>query len=513
MIDLGAARVLVRSGLLAPPRPDRLLGMALGFARWRLTLATVYAAGAARHPDRPALVDDDGALTYRDVDRRTDRLAAALREHGVREGDAVGLLARNGRRFLEPAVALAKCGADVLYLGTGTAPEQLRQVLDREHAVLCLHDREFAGALAGAGVERLLGTDELDALAGRPGPRGPARTSRTSRPVIMTSGTTGPPKGSARSGARVADAVAVLSLIPLRAGGTTFIAAPQFHAWGLGTTTLTAVLGGTVVVQSRYDPERVLQALQDRQVDTLVVVPVLLDRLLQAGPERFRTALRVVASSGGALPGDLVARTAEAFGPVLYSLYGSTEVAYAAVATPADLALDPRTAGRAPRGVTLRVVDAGGEDCPPGTPGRVFVGNGLSFEGYTDGGDKDRLGDLVSTGDLGTLDAEGRLTVLGRDDDMVVVGGENVFTGQVEDTLLAHPAVADVSVVEHPDDSYGARLVAHVVTRTQVGAQELQDWVRDRLARSAVPREVRFVDSLPRNATGKVLKRTLREDG
>lgn len=510
MLDVGAARVLARSGLLSPTRPDRLLGMALGLARWRLTLATVYAVGAARHPDRPALVDDEGTLTYREVDRRTDRMAAALRERGLREGDAVGLLARNGRHFVEGAVALAKCGADVLHLGTGTAAGQLRQVLDRESAVLCLHDEEFGAALAAAGVQERLSTTELAERAAGSG-TAPWRTTRTSRQVILTSGTTGPPKGAARSGASATDGLAVLSLIPLRGGGTTYVAAPLFHAWGLGNLALAAVLGSTVVLQARFDPERALQALQDDRVDTLVVVPVLLDRLLGAGPERYRTALRVIASSGGALPGDLVARTAAAFGPVLYNLYGSTEVAYAAIATPQDLARDPRTAGRAPRGVTLRVVDEAGRDCPAGTPGRVFVGNGLAFGGYTDGGDRERLGDLVATGDLGVLDADGRLTVLGRDDDMVVVGGENVFTGQVEDVLLGHPAVDEVAVVAHPDDAYGARLVAHVVAHAPVTEQELQDRVRAELARAAAPREVRFVDALPRNATGKVLKRALRE--
>ncbi len=355
-------------------------------------------------------------------------------------------------------------------------------------------------------------TEELALLAELPA-RAPWRASRTSRQVIMTSGTTGAPRGTARSGGRLDDAVAVLSRIPFRAGGTTVLASPAFHAWGLGCLGLTVVLGGTVVLQRRFDPEQVLQAVQDHRATGLVVVPVLLDKVLQSGPGRFDTSsLQVVASSGGALPGDLVARTAAAFGPVLHNLYGSTEVAYAAIATPEDLAADPRSAGRPPHGVTLRVVDEKGRDTPAGTPGRVFVSNGMSFGGYTDGGDKDRLGGLVATGDLGTLDGTGRLTVLGRDDDMVVVGGENVFTGQVEDVLLAHAAVQDVSVVDVPDPSYGVRLVAHVVTTAPVEPRALQDWVRDRLSRAAVPREVRLVDELPRGATGKVLKRELRQE-
>jgi fatty-acyl-CoA synthase len=137
------------------------------------------------------------------------------------------------------------------------------------------------------------------------------------------------------------------------------------------------------------------------------------------------------------------------------------------------------------------------------------VGSGLSFEGYTDGSDKDRLDGLIGTGDLGVLDEEGRLTVLGRDDDMVVIGGENVFVGQVEDVLLAHPKVSDAAVVGVDDPSYGAKLVAHVVLSGKAEDKELQDWVRSKLARFAVPREIQVHDELPRNTTGKVLKREL----
>ena len=498
--------MLARSGLLAPARPDRLLGMALALARYGVSPATGYAAGAARHPDRVALVDDEGRLTWREVDERTDRMAGELRARGVLEGDAVGLLARNGRGFVESAVALSKCGADVLYLGTSTAPGQLAEVLEREGARRCVHDEEFAGSVPDG-----ITTEELGELAGRPGPGAPPASRHTSRQVILTSGTTGAPRGAARSGASVEDAVAVLSRLPLRARETTVIAAPVFHAWGLGHLSLGMALGSTVVLHRRFDPAQVLADVQEHRATALIVVPVLLDKLLAADPSRFDvSSLRMIASSGGALPGDLVQRTTAAFGPVLHNLYGSTEVAYAAVATPEDLAADPRSAGKAPYGVRLRVVDDSGKDVPPGQSGRVFVGSGLAFAGYTDGSDKDRLDGLIATGDLGSLDEQGRLTVLGRDDDMVVVGGENVFTGQVEDVLHEHPAVEDVAVVDVPDPSYGARLVAYVVASREVSEQELQDWVRDRLARHAVPREVHLREELPRNATGKVVKRELR---
>ncbi len=504
--------MLVRSGLLAPARPDQLLGMALAVARWGVTPATGYAAGAARHPRRAALVDDLGVVTWRDVDTRTDRLAGHLRDRGIREGDAVGLLARNGRGFVEAAVALAKCGADVLYLNTGSAPAQLDEVLRREGAVAVLHDTELADLVGPASSTRLHLTTELTTeLAGQSAAT-PPKPGHVSRQVILTSGTTGAPRGAARAGGGIDDVVSALSGIPLHAGETTVIASPVFHAWGLGHLSLAMILGSTLVLRRRFDAAQVLRDVQDQRATALVVVPVMLEMLLAADPSSYDlSSLRVIASSGSALPGDLATRVLAAFGPVLYNLYGSTEVAYAAVASPADLAADPRCAGRAPHGVTLRVVDDSGHDVPPGEPGRIFVGSGLAFEGYTDGSDKERLDGLVATGDLGVLDAERVLTVLGRTDDMVVVGGENVYVSQVEDVLLSHPDVRDVAVVGGDDPTYGVQLVAHVVLSQPVDDAALRDWVRERVARFAVPRKVVRHDVLPRNATGKVVKRELVE--
>ena len=515
MLDLVGLGVLARAGLLTPVRPDKALSMGLAVARWVISPATGYAAGAARHPRRPAVIDDDGTLTWRDVDARADRLVVELRARGLREGDAVGLLARNGRGLVEGAVAVAQVGADVLYLNTGSAGGPLAQVLEREDARMVLHDEEFTELLAAALPGRIAVTTEQLAELAEAAPAGrPPKPGRASRQVILTSGTTGAPRGAARSGATVDDAVAALSRIPLRAGETTVVAAPAFHAWGLGHLSLAMLLGSTVVLQRPVDADRVLAAVEEHRATVLVVVPVMLERLVRAAQARAYdvSSLRVIASSGSALPGDLVQRVETTFGPVLHNLYGSTEVAYAAVATPEDLAADPRTAGKPPYGVTLRVVDDRGADVPPGTPGRIFVGSGLSFSGYTDGSDKDRLDGLVSTGDLGTLDRNGRLTVLGRDDDMVVIGGENVYPGQVEDVLAADPSVDDVAVVAVDDPSYGVRLVAHVVPAAggTLDEEHLTELVRTKLARFAVPREWRVVDELPRNSTGKVLKKELR---
>ncbi len=508
-MDLTGARILLKAGLLRPGRPDRLIGVALQVARWNLTPAGAYAAAAARNPQGVALIDDEGALTFREVDQRSDRIAGELRARGLQPGDAVGLLARNGRGFVECLVALSKCGADVLLLNTGFGAPQVTAVLDREEAAMVVHDEDLGGLVASASAKRLhFTTEQLDVVARTGTHPAPTRAGRAGRIVILTSGTTGAPRGAARSSGSADDLVAFLSRIPLKAHECTVIAAPVFHAWGLAHLTMAVLMGSTVVLQRRFDPKSVLAAIEEHRASGLIVVPVMLDKLLAANPTDFDTSsLQVIASSGSALPGELATRVLEEFGPVLYNLYGSTEAAYAAVATPEDLLADPRTAGRPPYGVTLRVVDEAGVDTPPGVPGRIFVGNKMAFLGYTDGSDKERLGPLVATGDLGVFEASGRLTVLGRDDDMVVIGGENVHLNQVEEALLTHPAVRECAVTAEDDPAFGVRLVAHVVGIAP--EQELKDRVREQVARFAVPREVRYLDALPRNSTGKVVKREL----
>jgi len=269
------------------------------------------------------------------------------------------------------------------------------------------------------------------------------------------------------------------------------------------------------VVQPQFDAGATLDALDAHRARVLVVVPVMLRRILALGPERLvafdPSALAVIASSGSALGADLAGDVLRRFGPVLYNVYGSTEVALATIATPGDLGRAPATAGRVAFGSRVEIVDDAGEPVAPGTTGRVFVGSAMHFEGYTSGGDKERLRGLVASGDVGHFDAQGLLFVDGREDDMIVSGGENVFPAEVEDVLARHPAVAEVAVVGVADDEFGQALAAFVVRRpgADLSADDVKDHVRRSLARFKVPRRVAFVDELPRTPTGKVLKRLL----
>lgn len=517
--QLRAAVVLGRAGVLRPPRPDRLARALLAVRRYGLAPAAGYAAAAARFPGRPALVDERGTLTFAELHRRTNAIANGLAAAGIRAGDTVGLVCRNHRGFVEATAAVAKLGAHALYLNTAFAAPQLADVVAREGARALVFDEEFADVLPDGLHPRFVawhdGPVDLPTLedlargdaSDPPVPRQPGRT------VLLTSGTTGTPKGAARGTATSAGpAVALLSRIPLRSGGTTVIAAPLFHAWGFGHLMLGLLLGSTAVMRRRFDPEAVLGLVARHRADNLVVVPVMLQRILDLPREVRRgydtASLRTVCSSGSALPGALAIRVMDELGDVLYNLYGSTEVAWATIATPADLRAAPGTAGRPPDGTVVRILDAEGHEVRTGAVGRVFVSNEMLFDGYTGGGGKEIVGELMSTGDVGHVDAAGRLFVDGREDDMVVSGGENVFPGEVEDLLARHPAVADVAVVGVPDPTFGQRLKAFVVPSpgAALTEDEVRAYVRESLARFKVPREVEFVGTIPRNPTGKILR-------
>jgi acyl-CoA synthetase (AMP-forming)/AMP-acid ligase II len=524
---LSALKVLADTGVLQPTRPDRFVGGALALVRWGATPAAGYAMNAARYPDGIGLIDELGALTFRQIHERSNALAHGLRALGVSEGDGVAVLCRNHRGLLDATLAASKLGANVLYLNTGFSGPQTADVLDREGATAVVFDSEFAETVA---LESRRGRVQVVAwheghspvptidhlIADHPADEVTPPSSQ-GKVVILTSGTTGTPKGASRGTPRSLDsAVALFSRIPLRARQKTVVAAPLFHSWGLAHLTLGMALSSTVIVQRRFDPEDTLRAVATHRATALAVVPVMLQRILALPAEtraRYDTSsLNVVAVSGSSLSGELATKWMDAFGDNLYNLYGSTEVAWASIATPEDLRAAPGTAGRPPLGTVVRILDENGSPVADGQTGRIFVGNDMLFEGYTGGGHKNMVDGLMSIGDMGHFDDNGLLFVEGRDDDMIVSGGENVFPSEVEDLLGRHEAVADVAVIGVEDEGFGQRLKAFVVKADGAKLTEaaVKSHVREHLARYKVPREVVFVEELPRNASGKVLKRELR---
>jgi len=521
-------RTLVACGMFGPTRPDKLARAIKAIKDWGPTTAAGYTASAVRYPDAVSIIDEAGSLTFGEVHRRTNALAHAWSDDGIVEGDSIALLCRNHRGFVEAMVACSKLGVHALFLNTAFAGPQLTEVCLRENPRAIVYDEEFAGLVEEAAKDRRryiawsdsgsapAGAQLLEDLIARGDRRDAVVPDTKGRIVILTSGTTGTPKGANRKQPETLDPIAgLIEKIPLRARERTVIAAPLFHSWGLAHFILGIGLSSTLVLRRRFDPEDTLRAIDDHGATALIVVPVMLQRMLELGPKtlhRYDTgSLRVIAASGSALPGELSTRVMDTFGDVLYNLYGSTEVAWATIATPADLRAAPGTAGRPPRGTVVRLYDAQGAELAPGETGRIFVGNELCFDGYSGGGNKAVLDGLLSSGDVGHFDEEGRLFVDGRDDEMIVSGGENVFPREVEDTIATLDGVEEVAALGVEDEQFGQRLKAFVVVRdgATVSEDDVKAHVKANLARYKVPREVVFLDELPRNATGKVLKREL----
>ena len=531
--ELHYARKMFEAGALRIESPQNIIGMFADIRRWG-EIGMIPALNARRTPNRAAVIDDDGQMTFAELDAAAHAVANGLIAKGVRAGDGVGMLIRNHRWFLVALYGAARVGARLILLNSEFSGPQIKEVSEREGATIIIYDDEYTAAVAAAepkfGKLRALdnnpdrdepsgSTDETLAQMIARSPKTPApKAAKHARIIILTSGTTGTPKGANRAAPpSLAPIGGVLSHVPFKAGEVTSLPAPMFHALGFLHATIAMMLGSTLVLRRRFKPATVLADIAEHKVTAMVVVPVMLSRILdeldKTEPKPNLSSLRIVFVSGSQLGAELATRTMKALGPVVYNLYGSTEIAFATIARPQDLKKNPATVGPVVKGVRIKLFDENGNEVPKGEVGRIFVGNTFPFEGYTGGGGKQIIDGLMSSGDVGYFDHNDLLYVSGRDDEMIVSGGENVFPAEVEDLVSGHPEVIEATALGVEDKEWGARLRCFVVKAegSQIGEEEIKHYVRDHLARYKVPREVIFLDELPRNPTGKILKRELRD--
>jgi fatty-acyl-CoA synthase len=531
--ELHYVRKMFEAGALKLESPQAVAAMAADIARWG-EIGMIPAVNARRTPHRVAVIDDEGAMTFRELDDSVNAVANCMVAMGIEGGNGVAILARNHRWFVIANYAAARVGARIVLLNTEFSGPQIADVSDREGARLLIYDDEYAESVSQANFElgrlRALGTNP-DA-AGSSGATDEtlaeviARSSREPAPkptkhsslVILTSGTTGTPKGATRHAPpTLAPIGGILSAVPFKSGEVTSLPSPMFHALGYLHGTIAMTLGSTLLLRRRFRPLTVVDDIEKYGATALVVVPVMLSRILDALDSADRSydlsTLRIVFVSGSQLGAELATRATKRLGPVIYNLYGSTEVAFATIARPADLEINPATVGPIVKGAKVKILDEQGNELPQGQVGRIFVGNAMPFEGYTGGGGKQIIDGLLSSGDLGYFDDNGLLYVSGRDDEMIVSGGENVFPAEVEDLISGHPDVIEATALGVDDQEFGARLRAFVVKQRDSSIDEdaIKVYVREHLARYKVPREVIFLDELPRNPTGKILKRELRK--
>jgi acyl-CoA synthetase (AMP-forming)/AMP-acid ligase II len=517
--------------MIAPMRPDRYLKIAAAMRREGMGMTVGFTGAAQRCPDRPALVDELGTLTWRQLDERINALAAGLQKLPSGQPKVIGIMCRNHRGFVEAMVASNRIGSDILLLNTSFAGPAMADVVNREGVDAVIYDEEFTPTVDRALADKPDATRILAWVDGRDEPalrkletliadhlgQQPERTGRKGKMILLTSGTTGTPKGAKQSGggAGIGTLKAILDRTPWRAEETIVIVAPMFHAWGFSQLIFAASMACTIVTRRKFDPEATLDLIDRHKATGLAVVPVMFDRIMDL-PADVRNrysgrSLRFAAASGSRMRPDVVIAFMDQFGDVIYNNYNATEAGMITTATPADLRAAPDTAGTAAGGTEIRILDPEFNEMPTGEVGTIYVRNDTQFDGYTSGSTKDFHAGFMSSGDVGYLDEAGRLFVVGRDDEMIVSGGENVYPIEVEKTLATHPEVAEAAVIGVDDEQYGQRLAAFVVLEpaAQATPDTLKQHVRENLANYKVPREIVVLDQLPRGSTGKILRAEL----
>ena len=527
MGDLGyKLKVMRRIGLIKPASPLKLMKAGKVLRQWGPGFPAGVNSAAARNPNNIAVIDDAGQLTYKELVEEINKFTEALKERGLKPGDSIAVLARNHRYILIAITAIMQLGGRVLLLNTMASRAQLTDLSEREDASFMIVDQEFLPAVADIRRNRLMlawaeegAPDDVatmsEVVEGKSTAPHPV-PEKHGEIIIFTSGTTGLPKGAKRSEPQ--DLKPMLSFfgkIPYRGSSTVIVAAPIFHSWGLVNTGFALSTGATYVLRRKFSPEQTIKDIETYKARVLVVVPLMIQRMVDADPEVIAntdvSSLEITASSGSALAGDLAIHFMDTFTDSIYNFYGATETGWVTIANPQELRKAPGTAGSIPWRTTVKVLDAEGHEVPQGEVGVIHVANDMPFGGYTDGRNKTIRDGLIDTGDLGYFDENGLLFVSGRDDDMIISGGENVFPRELEDCLIEHKQVADVVVTGVPDKEWGQRLAAYVVPRegSDVTEAELIKYAKDNVPKFAVPKAIVFLDELPRNPTGKVMKREL----
>ncbi|MFO0660533.1 MAG: class I adenylate-forming enzyme family protein [Polyangiaceae bacterium] len=540
------ARVGLKTGLATTVRPAGIAVMAAPLLRGKSSPSVLMRFHAKNLPNKLALRGSHRSYTFAELDAEIDRLVAELRARGATKGTSAVLAMRNRPEFIVLQLAMGRLGGAAVSVSWRSTPDELTYLLDHSGARFAFFDADlsdrfesareklraqhqqrgsgvlFDGFTMGGSDARFDRYDDLVAKA----PRSVSRASEhdasdEAAVVIYTSGTTGKPKGAVRKFPRdaITQGMRFIEQTPLRTEDIHLAVCPLYHSTAFGFASLSLSLGSTIVVLDEFKPEAFLDAIDRYQVTTTAVVPTMLHRVLELGTPALRSrdlrSLRSIFAGGAPLPGPLATRTLDMLGPVLFNFYGATETGLVTLANPQDLAAEPTTIGKAVPGNEIRLLDDNGREVKPGEVGELYVRNPLLVEGYhrddkaTD--DSMREG-FFTVGDLARVDSRGRYFIEGRKRDMIISGGVNVYPAEVEGVLDTHPDISEAAVVGVADQEWGEKVKAFVVLKTNAepNPEGIRAYCRERLSGPKVPREIVFLDALPRNPTGKVLKRELR---
>ena len=496
-----------------------------------------FRAVAAGAGERVCIHGEPG-LSFAELDRGSRAVAAGLAAAGIGVGDRVGLICPNGADFVVAYLGILGAGATVVPLNLLLHPREMAFMLADCEARALIHHAAFdaAAAEAAAGLELrlrarigapaeagILAFDDLRETAGA-SPALDFDPARQVAVILYTSGTTGRPKGAMLSHANlIANATSVAEALAMTAEDRVLVVLPMFHAFAATVGVLTPLLlGAGLVPVARFDPRAVSEAIAGHGATLFLGVPSMygvLLRLDDAAMAQWRS-VRLCVSGGAAMPAAVMSAFESRFGIAVVEGDGPTECGPVTCVNPPRGPRKPSSVGLPIPGVEMCILDARGEPVPDGTPGEVCVRGPNVMQGYFNLPEATReafFGPWFRTGDLGTRDADGYFYLVDRIKDLIIVNGMNVYPRVVEEALYAHPAVAEAAVVGEPDARHGEVPVAHVALKAESAladaAVALRDWCRERLGRHEIPRRFVLHESLPKNATGKILKRELRLAG
>lgn len=536
VITADAVRTTGLIGALSPVVLARFAARAVFASR---NPSAVISLHALNSPDKEALVEGERRWSYRELDTRIDRLANAFLAVGVAPGDRVALMMRNSHAYLETQWATTRASGYAVQIGYRLKPAEVAYILgNSEPRVLIVGATELDVAREAAALARFSGRiipvgPEYEAFLAQgsakpprpPGARGAASAAsgddEKGGVMIYTSGTTGRPKGAARSfkkGFHVA-AVDFLRQLGVRHDDRHLVVCPLYHSAAPAFVLLHLIVGSTIVLMEHFDAEEALAAIERERITSAFMVPTMLARLAgtaAAHKGRWQThTLRWLAAGAAPLPTETARRVEAELGPILYNFYGATETGLVTLALPGEHTARPGTIGRALAGNEIRLLGEDGREVAPGAVGELYVRNSMLVAGYhrdraaTDSAMKDGF---FSVGDMGRVDSDGYYYLADRKTDMVISGGVNIYPQEIEERLHAHPAVQEAAVIGVPDEQWGEALKAFIVVRPghEVDAPTLAGFCKETLANFKCPKSFEFMDTLPRNPTGKVLKRELR---
>jgi acyl-CoA synthetase (AMP-forming)/AMP-acid ligase II len=484
-------------------------------------------------PKKVALICGERTLTYAELNARARRVANALSKLGVKAGDRVAVMAYNSIELIEIAGGLSKLSAIAVLLNYRLRENEVAYIINDCHAKVAIVGPELVGVVDQARAQ-VQGEDvyiaikgeveagwqsyeDLLATASEDVPLGESGLGST---MSYTSGTTGKPKGAYRPrGVPVSDVIRLIQVFELAESDVHLLAGPYYHSAPSFFVSLHMLLGATLVIQPRYDPVDALKLIERHKITTTFMAPTLLQRLCDVPDDVFTgydsSSLRSIILGGAPCPHVLKVRAIERFGECLWEFYGATETAIVTLLRPEDQLRKPGSCGKVGPGQEIRLLDPAGNEVPEGVPGEMWARNSWLAEYYEklEATASNTRDGFFSVGDIAYSDAEGYYYLCDRKIDMIISGGVNIYPAEIEAVLTAHPAVVDVAVIGVPDDYWGESVKAVVELRlgASVTAEELIVFCGERLADYKKPRSVDFVDELPRNPAGKLLKTLIRE--